>query len=189
MPYKCFNSISFDDFWFIWSSRAQLFFFRWTCGRIPESKTVQYKQLQDGKKLVENIEKQVSAYFGAFANHDGGWVVIGIEDDNYEVIGQTISKETEGEILKCLDICARRKIWGMKKEVPVRRSHWDVYFHPLEDGKHLIELRVNPFYGGVFQKVPESYTFAVNDKGEKIIKGMAFNDWTEAMMRQKVTGL
>ncbi|XP_022096837.1 schlafen family member 11-like [Acanthaster planci] len=153
----------------------------------PESKTVQYKKLKDGERLVSNIEKQVSDYFGAFANHDGGWIVIGIENKNYEVVGQTIPKETKVEIERCLDKCARRKIWGRRQEVPVREKHWDVYFHPLGGGKHLVEVRVNPFYGGVFQKAPESYTFEVNDNGEKVPVDMAIDDWMEAMMRQKIT--
>ena len=158
--------------------------------KIPESKTVQYKKLKNGKKLAINIESHASDYIGAFANHEGGWIIVGVQDDNCEVVGQMISEETKDEIIQCLEKCAKRKIWGRRQEVPVRGRHWDVYFHLLgEEDMYLVEVRVYPFYGGVFQKEPESYSFEVNDDGERVIVKTKFGVWMEAMLREKITGM
>ncbi|XP_038062231.1 schlafen family member 9-like [Patiria miniata] len=153
---------------------------------IPESKMVQYKKLKDGMALAANIEKHVSDYFGAFANHEGGCVIIGVEDNQCQVVGQVISNEAKTEIERCLDCCAKRKTWGRLNEQPIRGKHWDVYFHSLEGDLHLVEVRINPFCGGVFQKEPESYTFGVNDKGKRVIRKMKFQEWVEAMLRDKI---
>lgn len=65
-----------------------------------ETKQIQFKQLsgrnsRDGKGIPEKIKSLVSKYVSAFANHEGGHIYFGIDDDQAAVYGEDMSYQDQ----------------------------------------------------------------------------------------------
>ena len=150
-----------------------------------ESKTIQLKCLKAekskcvtlGDRMINKANK-FAKYVSAFANHRGGHIYYGVEDDGV-VKGEFV--EDEEEITKKVSKAINNMVWSTKCEEPKRGQHWEIFFEPVHGvngdvvpSTFVIVVYIARCAGGVFTEVPESY-HVVN--GE--VKKMEYNKWRE----------
>ena len=150
-------------------------------GKNVESKedvNVQFKSLKAAAtKRVTLADRVVSksnklaSYVSAFANHRGGHVYYGI-DDNGIVEGEEVSNKDE--IIRKVDKAMSKLIWPDYCCKPQRGQEWDIFFVPVKNSEgevipsiFVIVIAVGCCSGGVFVDVPESYHI-VDGKVEKM---------------------
>lgn len=152
---------------------------------IRESKFVAYKHLKDNPSKCVTLADRIlgksnkfTSYVSAFANHAGGRIYYGIDDDG-AVQGENITEEDKDEIIRKVKKTIKKMIWPEYCGEPQKGKHWDLHFQPVVDitGKaipstYVIVVHVAECPGGVFTEEPESYRIA-NSSVEK----MNFNDW------------
>ncbi|XP_028404401.1 uncharacterized protein LOC114527031 [Dendronephthya gigantea] len=117
-----------------------------------------------------------SCYVSAFANHRGGHIYYGIDDDGI-VQGENI--EEHSEIEKKVEKSIQKMIWPDVIGRPKRGEHWEIFFEPVLDEKSnpipstfVIVIFIAPCFGGVFTEEPESYEMV-----EGKVKRMSFTTW------------
>ena len=150
-------------------------------GKNVESKedvNVQFKSLKAAAtKRVTLADRVVSKsnklalYVSAFANHGGGHVYYGIDDDGI-VEGEEVSNKDE--IIRKVDKAMSKLIWPDYCCKPQRGQEWDIFFVPVKNSEgevipsiFVIVIAVGCCSGGVFVDVPESYHI-VDGKVEKM---------------------
>ena len=172
-----------------------------------ESKTVQFKLLkaEKPKGLAERIiDHHLTHYVSAFANHKGGRIYYGVDDDGV-VKGTVISEKDKQEITKKVskylntadeqdrtDASTVNRMQWPDNIRPQKGIQWDIMFKPVEDddGKeipstYVIVIFVAPCPGGVFSKEPESYfIFDENVDGSRVarIKRMTMAEWKRRLL-------
>ncbi|XP_028404404.1 uncharacterized protein LOC114527034 [Dendronephthya gigantea] len=102
-----------------------------------------------------------SCYVSAFANHRGGHIYYGIDDDG---IVQGEETEKNSEVLNKVEKAIQKMIWPDVIGQPKRGEHWEIFFQPVLDEKSnpipstfVIVIFIAPCFGGVFTEEPESY--------------------------------
>ena len=150
-----------------------------------ESKTVQFKKLKAEKSKcvtlgdrMTNKANKFANYVSAFANHRGGHIYYGVQDDGV-VKGELV--EDKEEITKKVSKAINKMVWPTECEGPKRGQHWEIFFEPVSDAKgndvpstFVIVVFIARCTGGVFTKEPESYHVI---DGE--VKKMEYNKWRE----------
>ncbi len=117
-------------------------------------------RLDRDNEMLKNIS--------AFANTEGGSLVIGIEEGGKLPLvkgfrttenQETEEREVTSHIARKLQAC----IWNTNKE----ENHWNIFYHDvMEDAqvtRKFIEICVHPVPGGMFYKAPQLFT--VNKEG------------------------
>ena len=149
------------------------------------SKTVQFKKLKAEKSKcvtlgdrMTNKANKFANYVSAFANHRGGHIYYGVQDDGV-VKGELV--EDKEEITKKVSKAINKMVWPTECEGPKRGQHWEIFFEPVSDAKgndvpstFVIVVFIARCTGGVFTKEPESYHVI---DGE--VKKMEYNKWRE----------
>ena len=149
---------------------------------LPESKTTQLKCLKAEKSKcvtlgdrMTNKANKFANYVSAFANHRGGHIYYGVQDDGV-VKGELV--EDKEEITKKVSKAINKMVWPTECEGPKKGQHWEIFFEPVHDdvvpSTFVIVVYIARCAGGVFTEVPESY-HVVN--GE--VKKMEYNKWRE----------
>ncbi len=135
-----------------------------------ESKTMKFKHYKSINRFIaKNIMEKLNADdmlredISAFANTDGGSLVVGVEDNKAAVRGfpvahnqQDEEQKLTGYIKGALDGC----IWNGKQVGSDK--YWNVFYHDVKSDKQtdhkIIEISVRPCEGGMFLKKPVYYT-------------------------------
>ena len=133
-----------------------------------ESKTVQFKKLKAEKSKcvtlgdrMTNKANKFANYVSAFANHRGGHIYYGVQDDGV-VKGELV--EDKEEITKKVSKAINKMVWPTECEGPKRGQHWEIFFEPVHDvngvvvpSTFVIVVYIARCAGGVFTEEPESY--------------------------------
>ena len=161
------------------------------CG-LRESKVIQFKHLKAEQSKRTTLADRITGkgnkficYVSAFANHSGGDIYYGIDDDGV-VKGEFIPDEKDkGEITKKVEKAISKMIWPEQISQPKRGEHWDIFFEPVVDANSnpvpstfVIVIHITACLGGVFTDVPECYEM-VKEKVEK----MSFTTWKKRLLR------
>jgi tetratricopeptide (TPR) repeat protein len=157
---------------------------------LRESDTVQFKKVKSdrntNKSLADRIiANKITHYIAAFANHKGGHVFIGIDDETYKVCGQIVINEERQRIVEKITSAVENMVWPEKHGKPKLGKHWDISFFPVLDATSkedipdlfVIVVAIACCPGGVFLSHPEAYEY--ND-GK--IQRMEFNRWKKRLL-------
>ncbi|XP_028404370.1 uncharacterized protein LOC114527009 [Dendronephthya gigantea] len=152
-----------------------------------ENEVIQFKLLKSvSSKRVTLADRMIgksnkfSCYVSAFANHRGGHIYYGIDDD-----GIVYGEDTENisEIEKKVEKAIQKMIWFDVIGQPKRGEHWEIFFQPVLDEKSnpipstfVIVIFIAPCFGGVFAEEPESYEMV-----EGKVERMSFTTWKEKL--------
>ena len=142
----------------------------------------------EGNQLTRIIEDVLSNLIGALANSKGGTIAIEDADHICQLLDGRVCAKDQDVITRCLEECCNKKIWGRDKVSPKRDEHWDIQFPIVDQDKIIFTVRVDAFYGGVFERKPEAYTLKEDEEGSYRVIEVDFEDWIEAMLKQHRQG-
>ncbi len=150
-----------------------------------ESETMEFKHCYKGtsekaelpsfevKKLKHRLGEYMN-YLSAFANTQGGSLVLGVEESaKFPVMrGFAVTQNQEVDeacIIKYLEERLNKCIWhGDPEYRPVMGQDWNVFFHKVREEdvreRKMIEVRITRHSGGMFLQSPLYYV--VKEKGE-----------------------
>ena len=152
---------------------------------VDEDVNVQCKLLKsEGSKRVSladrmtNKANKLTCYVSAFANHIGGHIYYGIDDDRV-VKGQIVEgademKRITGKVEKTIN----KMIWPKRCGERKRGKEWDIFFEAVKEAipsTYVIVIAVARCPGGVFAEEPKSYFISVDGK----VVRMDFSSWTQ----------
>ena len=157
--------------------------------RLRESDTVQFKKIKSDRNKNKStadriLANKITHYVAAFANHKGGHIYVGVDDETYAVCGQTVGEEEKGRILEKIESAITNMVWPDEHGKPKRGEHWNIAFVSVLDevneeipGLFVIVISVARCPGGVFLAVPESY-----EVRDGKVKEMAFERWKKRIL-------
>ncbi len=166
-------------------SHCQIFHKGGNCS-FHECKMIEFKNLKANSakrtKLADRMTgkgNKFSCYVSAFANHSGGHMYYGIDDDGL-VEGEWIPNEGDkNEITKKVEKTINKMIWPQQIGQPKQGEHWDIFFEPVLDkdskpipSTFVIVIYIAPCLGVVFTEEPECYEMV-----EGKVKKMSFVAW------------
>lgn len=159
-------------------------------GDLRESDCVQFKKVKSDKSKNKSLADRIIAnkivhYVSAFANHKGGHVYVGIDDETYRVCGQNVDDEEKERIKKRVGSAINNMAWPEEHGIPELGKHWDISFIPVVEGDTLKEIpglfviviSIAACSGGVFLNYPETYVI----KNNKVAK-MEFKQWKKRIL-------
>ena len=141
---------------------------RVTC---DEGIKIQWKSLKSESSKTVNLADRISGksnklpcYISAFANHSGGHIYYGINDDGV-VEGEIVTDKHQTEITRKVAKTFEKMIWPRHcNKEQLKGKHWDIFFVPVKDSKKhpiasvfVIVVAIARCHGGVFTDEPESY--------------------------------
>ena len=145
----------------------------------PESKTMQFTYVKSSNPVLHNNSstqcEKVLKQTSAFANVNGGIILVGVTDDGI-VLGQNLdSKEKVEQRVESIIV---KMEWGC---IPRRKTHWNVEFFPVQDTEDsfVIAIYIAGMKGGVFTKCPKSYELRPGKDGEQTISLLTFDEWKQ----------
>ena len=157
---------------------------------LRESDMVQFKKVKSDKNKNKSLADRIIAnkimhYIAAFANHKGGHVYIGIDDETYKVCGQVVIEEERQRIMDKIASAVENMVWPEKHGKPELGKHWDISFYPVLDTTtkeaipdlFVIVVAIARCPGGVFLSYPEAYEY-----NEGKIHRMEFNRWKKRLL-------
>ena len=158
--------------------------------QLRESDMVQFKKVKsdknNNKSLADRIiTNKITRYIAAFANHKGGHVYIGIDDETYKVCGQVVTEEERQRIMDKIASAVEDMVWPEEHGKPELGKHWDISFYPVLDATtkeaipdlFVIVVAIACCPGGVFLSCPEAYEY-----NEGTIHPMEFNRWKKRVL-------
>ena len=158
-----------------------------------ESKTVQFKKLKAEKSKcvtlgdrMTNKANKFANYVSAFANHRGGHIYYGVQDDGV-VTGEFV--EDKEEITKKVSKAINKMVWPTECEGPKKGQHWEIFFEPVNNANgdvvpstFVIVVYIARCAGGVFTEEPESYHVVCGE-----VKRIVLHEWRERMFQIETT--
>ncbi len=166
-----------------------------------ESSTMEFKHYctKDKQELASfsaselasrlNRDNEMLKNISAFANTEGGSLVIGIEEvgkrpvvKGFKLSGRQEREESE------LTSRIKRKLQGCIWNSNQQGGHWSIFYHDVMEGdkvtRKLVEICVHPVPGGMFYKAPKCYT--VTEEGQ--LKELDDFMWDHSLNPVKVEG-
>ena len=139
---------------------------------LRESKHIQFKECsRAGPGIISRLYEKIHTVISAFANTEGGRLVIGVEDKATLVKGVNCNG-SEKEIEAKVDRMIKKMIWGL---TPEKGCHWDIRFVPVvgcPDDVHqehhkviVISVAGVGGTGGVYVSEPGCYRSRVAEDG------------------------
>ena len=157
---------------------------------LRESDTVQFKKVKSDKNKNKSLADRIIAnkithYIAAFANHKGGHVYIGIDDETYKVCGQVVIEVEKQRIVEKIESAVENMVWPEEHGNPELGKHWDISFFPVLDTTSkeaipdlfVIVVAIAYCPGGVFLSHPEAYVLM-----NKKIERMEFSKWKKRLL-------
>ena len=154
---------------------------------LQESQTVQFKNLKTEKTKrsafsTRVIQNKFTHYVSAFANHRGGRIYYGINDQGV-VEGEEIGEEEKVSVKEKIKNNIMKMKW--RHGEPQEGVNWSVSFKPVTDetgepltpSKSVMIVFVPPYRGGVFTAEPESYYIDNVSSETGTVKKLSFSDW------------
>jgi len=153
---------------------------------LKECKQIQFKHYTSKTFLDSNNRTQregVTKQMSAFANSDGGVILMGI-DDNGEVCGLDLGENGKDCIERNLQENVINKMrWSLD---PERRVHWDLKFFPVAgcEAKAIVVIFVAGMRnsGGTFVKSPSSFKLLPGANGEQSLRLIDLDEWKQRML-------
>ncbi len=131
-------------------------------------------------------DKELLANVSAFANTDGGSLILGVKESGKNPVIRGFQtthnhKQEEMALESYLENTLCRCIWsGNSDDLPVRGKDWDVFYHEVSQpsGKlsQVIEIRVPKHSKGMFLNPP--VYFVVSDSGQRA-ELTDFQEWVK----------
>ncbi|XP_034363388.1 schlafen family member 1-like [Arvicanthis niloticus] len=144
-----------------------------------ESKNVEYKSFET-KKLLQRVKEILPRTVSAFANTDGGYLFIGLDEKNKQIVGFEAKncqpKRLESEIEKCIQQLPVTHFCEEKEKIKYTCKFMEVH----ESGalcSYVCALRVERFCCAVFAAHPESWHV---EKG--CVKRFTAEEWVKLRM-------
>ena len=172
-------------------SHCQTFTKDKNCG-FCESKVCQLKYLKAEQSKRTTLADRItgkgnkfSCYVSAFANHRGGYIYYGIDDEGV-VKGELIPDEKDKEeIIKKVEKAINKMIWPEQTGQPKRGEQWEIFFESVVDENStpvpltfVIVIYIASCLGGVFTEKPECYEMV-----EGKVTQMSFTTWKKRLLR------
>ncbi|KAK7829973.1 hypothetical protein U0070_003428 [Myodes glareolus] len=144
-----------------------------------ESTHVEFKRFTT-KKIVPRIKETLAHYVSAFANTQGGYVIIGIDDKSKEVFGCKKDKMNPEllkiEIKNCIEKLPTYHFCREKPKVNFTAKIVKVYQKEALYG-YVCVVQVEPFCCVVFAEDPDSWIVKDN-----VVKRLAAQQWVGMML-------
>ncbi|KAL1779823.1 schlafen family member 14, partial [Sigmodon hispidus] len=144
-----------------------------------ESTHVEFKRFTT-KKIVPRIKETLAHYVSAFANTQGGYVIIGVDDKSKEVFGckkEKLNPEAlKTEIKNFIEKLPTYHFCREKPKVNFTTKILKVYQKDALYG-YVCVVRVEPFCCVVFAEDPDSWIMKDN-----IVKRLVAQQWVEMML-------
>ena len=147
-----------------------------------ESKQIQLKHFDSVNIMTSSKHEQcdnVRKAMSAFANGNGGAIVLGVSDDGV-VKGVNLEEDSTDTIEMKVDALIRKMEWPTSVN-PTQGQHWDLKFSPVEgkENYYIIVIYVASCVSGcVFAKPPESFEYRpCEGSSEGKIHHLEFNEW------------
>uniref|UniRef100_A0A2R9CJ91 Schlafen family member 14 n=1 Tax=Pan paniscus TaxID=9597 RepID=A0A2R9CJ91_PANPA len=129
-----------------------------------ESTHVEFKRFTT-KKVIPRIKEMLPHYVSAFANTQGGYVLIGVDDKSKEVVGCKWEKVNpdllKKEIENCIEKLPTFHFCCEKPKVNFTTKILNVYQKDVLDG-YVCVIQVEPFCFVVFAEAPDSWIMKDN---------------------------
>lgn len=144
-----------------------------------ESTHVEFKRFTT-KKIVPRIKETLAHYVSAFANTQGGYVIIGVDDKSKEVFGckkeKVNPKLLKIEIKNCIEKLPTYHFCREKPKVNFTAKILKVYQKEILYG-YVCVVQVEPFCCVVFADDPDSWIVKDN-----VVKRLAAQQWVDMML-------
>uniref|UniRef100_A0A8C4WU82 Schlafen AlbA-2 domain-containing protein n=1 Tax=Gopherus evgoodei TaxID=1825980 RepID=A0A8C4WU82_9SAUR len=144
-----------------------------------ESTHIEFKKFAT-KNILKYIKEILPNYISAFANTQGGFLFIGV-DDNGTVVGCTKDKVNINELKEAIEhVKGKLPISHFCSSLPgvnLECKMLDVYDKDENLYGYVCAVKIQPFCCVVFSETPDSWTVKDNE-----IMRMAANEWTGLMM-------
>lgn len=153
---------------------------------LKESKQIQFKNFESKTFLDSNNRTQreyIAKHISAFANADGGVILLGVKDDG-EVCGLDLGENgTECIERNLQENVVKKMCWNVD---PERNVHWNLKFFPVRGCKAnaIVAIYVAGMRrsGGVFAKSPKSFELLKGEDGQQSIHRIEFEEWKRRML-------
>ena len=157
----------------------------------------------ESKVLIDRLREYMN-YLSAFANCDGGSLVLGVEECGKELVVKGFKvKENQHEQEreeKCVRDYLKKRlgecIWHADLNYEPSEVDWTVFFPVVQEGERtrkLVEICVNKHIGGMFLGTPTYYVInSMNEleekpRGSDKDKWERFPDWQRDFSRDRTT--
>lgn len=144
-----------------------------------ESTHVEFKRFTT-KKIVPRIKETLAHYVSAFANTQGGYIIIGVDDKSKEVFGCKKEKvnpdSLKTEIKNCIEKLPTYHFCREKPKVNFTTKILKVYQREALYG-FVCVVQVEPFCCAVFAEDPDSWIMENN-----IVTRLKAQQWVEMML-------
>ncbi|XP_008846360.1 protein SLFN14 [Nannospalax galili] len=144
-----------------------------------ESTHVEFKRFTS-KKIVPRIRETLPHYVSAFANTQGGYIIIGVDDKSKEVFGCKKEKVDpdllEKEIKKCIKKLPTFHFCHKAPTVTFTTKILTVY-HIDDPYGYVCMVRVEPFCCVVFAEDPDSWIIK-----NMVVTRLTAKEWVDMMM-------
>lgn len=144
-----------------------------------ESTHVEFKRFTT-KKIVPRIKETLAHYVSAFANTQGGYIIIGVDDKSKEVFGCKKEKvnpdSLKTEIKNCIEKLPTYHFCREKPKVNFTTKILKVYQKEALYG-FVCVIQVEPFCCVVFAEDPDSWIMENN-----IVTRLKVQQWVEMML-------
>ncbi|XP_051035957.1 protein SLFN14 isoform X2 [Phodopus roborovskii] len=144
-----------------------------------ESTHVEFKRFTT-KKIVPRIKETLAHYVSAFANTQGGYLIIGVDDKSKEVFGckkEKVNPESlKTEIKNCIEKLPTYHFCHEKPKVNFTTKILKVYQKEALYG-YVCVVQVEPFCCVVFSEDPDSWIMKDNN-----VKRLVAQQWVDMML-------
>ncbi|XP_053514991.1 protein SLFN14-like isoform X2 [Artibeus jamaicensis] len=144
-----------------------------------ESTHVEFKRFTT-KKIIPRVKEMLSHYVSAFANTQGGYLIIGVDDKSKEVFGCKREKVNPDLLKKEIENCIKKlpvfHFCREKPEVNFTTKILDVYHKDALYG-YVCVVQVEPFCCVVFTEAPDSWIIKDNS-----VTRLTVDTWVATML-------
>ncbi|ERE67492.1 schlafen family member 14-like protein [Cricetulus griseus] len=144
-----------------------------------ESTHVEFKRFTT-KKIVPRIKETLAHYISAFANTQGGYIIIGVDDESKEVFGckkEKVNPESlKTEIRNCIEKLPTYHFCREKPKVDFTTKIMKVYQKEALYG-YVCVVQVEPFCCLVFADDPDSWIMKDSN-----VKRLVAQQWVDMML-------